>query len=181
MPHTARVLSRSLTALFGCLTFSVLCGIGCVRSDAAGPQLPAGLIVLPDATNIQITENNDGAVDYELSELYPAIATIRELTRRLKEDGWRALDYDVLNKSVPTSMGEWSDFIDRRNRTEGPVREYRWTQQWQNSNRMTAWYQLSYRIPSTEDHPQAPPKGPLRVSGTLLSAETVRRLQSIGK
>lgn len=172
-----RVMRRLSATSFQHLVLSALCVAGCPGTATASPDLPAGLIVLPNARNVQITKDNDGGVVYELPDAYPATAAIAELKRRLKEDGWHAVA-DVLNRSVPTSIGEWADFVDLSKRNEGPLQVYQWSQQWQNSNGMTTWYQLSYRGPANKDGSTAPPNLPLRVHATLLSAETLKRLQN---
>jgi len=140
--------------------------------------LRGGLIVLSGASNIRITDRNS-AVSYELQVAYPAQEVIESLGRQLTQHGWKALETDIANPSLPAAASAgWGSYVDGTKRPKTNV--YQWIGQWQDSRGTVAWYTLEYES-VIRNEPVRRPEGPLRVIAKVLSAEEVRLLRSMSK
>jgi len=140
--------------------------------------LPDGLIVLPGASKIRITDR-DSAVSYELQVPHPAQEVIDSLGRQLTQQGWKALETDMLNPSLPTGASAgWGSYVDGTKRPDTNV--YQWIGQWQDSQGKVAWYTLRYES-AIGNAPATTPEGPLHVIAKVLSPEEVKLLRSMSK
>jgi len=93
--------------------------------------------VLPRASKTRLTDRNS-AVSYDLQVSYPAQEVIGSLAGQLREKGWKALETDILNPSLPASASaEWGSYVDGTKHPETNV--YQWTGQWQDSQGKVAW------------------------------------------
>jgi hypothetical protein len=112
-------------------------------SQPPDPQsLTDGLIVLPGASKTRITDRNS-AVSYDLQVQYPAQEVIDSVARQLTQKGWKALETDMVNPSLPASASAgWGSYVDGTKHPETNV--YQWIGQWQDSQGTVAWYTLSY-------------------------------------
>jgi hypothetical protein len=131
--------------------------------------------VLPGASEVQDTDENEGTVLYQLNEAFPAQAAITAIRSRLEGRGWRPLQEDFLNPGLATSLGRgWASHEDRTR--PRAVQVYEWVGQWADDAKRIVWYVLSYDA-VTSPHGEIRAQGRLRVRATLLSAETARALR----
>jgi hypothetical protein len=168
--------SRDRVALVVVVSF--LSGLACKYPAAGSRQIrPDALIVLPGATDVRDTNENDGTVLYELNQDYPALPVTQTITARLESSGWRPLREEFLNPGLSTSLVRgWVSVEDRT--TGRPTQVYQWVGQWEDASRRIVWYVFAYdAVPGPGGEIRA--LGPLKVRATVLSAATVRRLQEI--
>jgi hypothetical protein len=140
--------------------------------------LPDGVIVLPGAAKVRVTDNNQ-SVSYQLEEAYPADSIIAELGRRLNAEGWHPVKSDVANPSVSTMVGQgWGSYEDGTRRPA--VNVWEWSQQWENSQQRVVWYVLRYET-VLRGEPVRSPEGPLHVMAAALSPAAVKHLRGGSK
>jgi hypothetical protein len=157
---------------------TVLClVIGACKERADGGQRarPDALIVVPGATNLQDTDENEGTVAYEVKEEYPAQPIIETIRRRLESKGWRPLQESFLNPGLPNSFTSgWASHADSTG--ERPIRVYEWVGQWEDDSKRIAWYVLNYDA-VTAAGGEIRAQGRLKVRATLVSAESAKALR----
>ncbi len=123
------------------LCFAQLFFLSC-RSPEQIPTTPRGLIILDGARNIKQHSDYAGVVEYDVLAPFPATATIETLTSRLKRQGWTPINeervYSGPGRPAPHELG-WRTLID------GNTRVLTWTKAWQNDERATVEYNLTYR------------------------------------
>jgi len=140
--------------------------------------LPDGLIVVPGASKTRITDRNS-AVSYDLQVPYPAQDVIDSLARQLTQKGWKAVETDMVNPSLPTSASAgWGLYVDGTKHPETNV--HQWIGQWQDSQGKVAWYTLRYES-VIRNEPVRRPEGSLHIIAKVLSPEEVKLLRSMGK
>ena len=152
--------------------------LACASQPTDPLSLPDGLIVLPGASKTRLTDRNS-AVSYDLQVPYPAQEVIGSLAGQLREKGWKALETDILNPSLPASASaECGSYVDGTKHPETNV--YQWIGQWQDSQGKVAWYTLRYES-VIRNEPVRKPEGPLHVIAKVLSPEDVKLLRSMIK
>jgi hypothetical protein len=168
---TLRSISVALAACCVCAGLSA-----CTRRPPAdGDSIREGIVVLPDATDVRKTRQNN-AVVYLLTAPFPATPVIEALNTRLTNAGWKPLRNDVLNPSSENSFDKgWSQFQDALRSPDRSTEKFQWQGQWQDSSGDVVIYELEYDGTLAEGHVSA--RGPLRVSATRLSPDRVKALQ----
>lgn len=172
MCTTRLVILRALVPLWVALSIAES---ACTNREK---PLPPGLILVTGAENVRVTDENDGSVMYDSKEAYPATSAISMIHHKLTEAGWRPLEKDVLNPSMPTSLSTgWGQFqdlpVDGRR-----VEKYQWLEQWESPNGTgtVAWYVLTYDA-EVDSLGVVRAKGPLRVTATLLSKNAIKAMR----
>ncbi len=134
--------------------------------------------MLPAASNIRITDRNT-AVSYELQVPHPAMEVIDSLARQLTQRGWKALETDMANPSLPAAASAgWGSYVDGTKPRHTYV--YEWIGQWQDSQGKVAWYTLRYES-EIRNEPVRRPEGSLHVIAKVLSPEEVKLLRNMSK
>jgi len=90
----------------------LLAGIAC-KSGTAGNQhaRPDALIVLPGATDVHETDENQGTVVYQLNEKFPALPVIQTISNKLEGGSWRPLENSFLNPgSSSSTVRRWESY-----------------------------------------------------------------------
>ena len=150
----------------------------CASQSTDPHSLPDGLIVLAGASKTRITDRNS-AVSYELQVPYPAQDVIDSFARQLTQKGWKALETDMVNPSLPTSASAgWGSYLDGTKHPETNV--YQWIGQWQDSQGKVAWYTLRYES-VIRNEPVRRPEDSLHLIAKVLSPEEVKLLRSMSK
>jgi hypothetical protein len=158
------------TKVVSAICFGLLPTACASGQDSATQQVaPSALIVMPGATDVKRTSENDGVVAYVLATSYPANDVIGEISKRLMESGWTPLQRDFLNPELPLSFSTgWRSYEDG---TAGGRHVFEWMGQWQDRTGRIVWYVLNYDANVAATAITA--SGPLHVRATLLSPEAV--------
>src|SRR5512146_2007403 len=96
----------------------VMIVVACSAQGSPLTQRPDSLLVAPFATDIRYlaANGNDQVTDqlsYSVEESYPATDTLAFIRDGLKRMGWKPLEYDFWNPSIPSSHSRgWTNFVD---------------------------------------------------------------------
>lgn len=137
---------------------------GCTSASVQGPMAP-GLIVLPDAQQVQRPRELDGCIEYVVNDPYPGSIAIDGLAERLRESGWTETAEWVVPGDTAGGTRMWSTYLDGRDEVRA------WAGTWKNGSGDLVTYFLTYRTPPGTQAVR------LRVKGLRVAAETVRRLR----
>jgi hypothetical protein len=156
-------------------TFALASGLslaGAVETGACGTahrnaQANPAMIVLLNATDVHWFDIYDGQVHYKVPDGYPANRSVTDIQTRLERLGWHPRERDFLNPGGSSATkATWGET--QVNGKQGLV----WSQQWENSAGDVVWYGLRYSNASKDN-----PNGPLDVSVSYLTNDTIRSLQ----
>lgn len=129
------------------------------------------LLMAPLEGATEIQRGSDDVV-YRLEAAFPARQALETLSKRLSDNGWRALETDILNPGIPTSnKGGWTNFVDGRTTPERRV--YQWFGEWANRRGDVVMLVLVYRADSAELGAQPPPSK--QISEKRLRSETLKQ------
>ena len=165
-PATRRVwvlepLTRDYTETVnagGLVRVIILCITQLALACSAAPQVAniskPGLFIIDRAYNVKQQSERDGVVEYDVKSEFPATETIRDLTERLKVQGWVPVQPD--SQYTYTGPGHpaahelgWRTYFD------GATRVLTWTRAWRNSAGDNVEYNLTYR--TSDRDPLHPP------------------------
>ena len=125
---------------------AILSLFGCDNSQQKKPHnYPESLIILSNATNIKYYEI-EGSLQlaYKLKAAYPATTVIEQISYKLKQDNWKALEKDFLNPGISSSqVTGWSSFEDATKIPSETV--HLWIADWQNKSGDILRYGFQYR------------------------------------
>jgi hypothetical protein len=133
----------------------VISGVGGLLQARPQPQRPDSLLVAPFATHISYLAANgkDRLADqlsYQVEESYPATDTLAFICDSLQQKGWKPLEYDFWNPTIPSSHSRgWTNFVDASHEPEQRV--YQWMAQWKNEKHEIVNYVLRYRVPAAKN------------------------------
>jgi len=171
LPTFNRIVLSSCAGLW---IFAAPLLAGCGKTSIQEPTLKDGLVVVAGAEKVRVTLDNAGAIEYEVNEPYPAPGSLADLTNQLKSKGWSPLRYDAFNPGMENSFSRgWSEFGDL-SKDGKPQQVIHWIGQWKGPQEMIAFYELRYQGRPTPNG-EAEAQGRLKVMGTLLTDEMVRR------
>lgn len=143
---------------------------------------PDVLIRLQGAENVKSysIEGMD-VLEYQLDERYPAESRIAEVTKHLKEKGWKPLEYSWLSPAYKSSHSEgWTIFKDPPNYPTWIV--YEWQGDWQDTQENIVTYTFRYQEPveklSHKMFVLKPGNTALHVTALYLPAEEAKQRQS---
>lgn len=160
-----------------------LCAASCTAPQAERPQsnTTESLVVLPGAKTVNYSSENEGAVTYELDELYPGDRALNEIKSRLERAGWHPLADDFLNPGLPLSFSRgWIAYADATAGPRDTKQLLTWVGQWEDASGRIAWYTFTYDA-VTDRSGRIEGRGPLRVRATVVSRESVRQLRQATK
>lgn len=109
---------------------------------------------------------------------YPADDFLASARARLASRGWKELQTDWLNPTIPSSHARgWTSFLDTRTRPSMGV--HQWSADWQNRPGDVVLYSLRYQSPvSDARHEVPPPAGDdLEVTEMLIPATMARAMR----
>jgi hypothetical protein len=116
------------------------------ESQAPSAIKPGALpFVLPGrAINPRVVQLGEGAVQYELTDRYPAEAALMEIQQALTAGGWTPLSHDLWNPGLPSSNSVgWRNFVDG---TGSPkLRVYQWLGYWRNNSGDVVMHGIRYK------------------------------------
>jgi hypothetical protein len=124
--------------------------------------------------DVERTDAYQGMVEYRIDDAYPARRTVRALRESMRQRGWREMDIDIFGGTLDT--GAEPDWVYSEDALKEPHQKYEWHSQWTDAQGRVAWYVLTYEVIKSTESLTA--QGPVRILGTLLSAETVARLKA---
>jgi hypothetical protein len=144
--HNSHLSSRPILA--GLLGVLMSATVGWAQRVNDTVPCPAALIVLPDASDttcryiFQKTQ-----LVYTVAAEYPADDALKAIYAKLGQDGWKPLNWDWLNPSIPSShVRGWNQFEDGTTTPRTTVRA--WQTQWINQQKDVVDYILEYRYPT---------------------------------
>ncbi len=148
---------------------------GCSFGTGASSEQSGDLVVLPDATDVRRSAENDGTVRYTVMDRYPATRTIDDLRQRVQARGWRPLRANLLSPEQQNSFDRgWFEYEDATGR-DGLKYVSEWVGQWEDTSGRVLWYVLRFeRVRRNEATDR------LMVRGTLLSAADVVKTRKGG-
>ncbi|HEX9222233.1 MAG TPA: cytochrome c [Candidatus Acidoferrales bacterium] len=127
---------------------------------------PKSLIVLPSGADVKYASvGGRTQLVYRVYVDYPAERALKTISEKLRREGWKALERDFWNPSIPSShMRGWVQFEDRTTNPTTTVNE--WMAQWENRQRDIVSYTLEYRWPADSN----PDLNSLRVVAIFIPA-----------
>jgi hypothetical protein len=166
---TAHDVRNWTTAFLHTLAVAALASCG-----TNNPDIPDALVVVEGARRVQYeSQEGQSAVSYELTQAYPATATLTEIKGTLALLGWSALGEDIFNPGTASShVDGWSSFADATVRPEVHVDQ--WLAQWEDDAGNIAFYTVRYRAPNSNP---AARSDVLEVSAAIIPVEAVRAFQ----
>jgi hypothetical protein len=140
---------RSLAGITAALIMSLALEMGCWCQDKLDTQdHPKCLIVLPSAFEVKYTSfEGTTQLVYRSYVDYPAKAEIKTISKELRREGWKPLESDYWNPTIPSShQTGWAQFEDHTKKPKTTVNQ--WMAQWQNAGRDVVSHTLQYRYPT---------------------------------
>jgi hypothetical protein len=132
--------------------------------------VPEGLVLLPDAKDIQRADNYDGLLKYRLNEPFPADTAIKTLDKNLAESGWIPVSKDLFNPGGQTSLRTWSI-------VESDKTVHTWTGYWQDKGENLLQINLRYLVRRHEGELLATPPAELQIIAFSQAAVAVLKKQ----
>lgn len=128
---------RRLQFLF--LIAALLC-LGCEQRH------PPGFVILKGAEGLKTfyVRGIDKSI-YRVHSEFPADNIIREISDRMKKDGWEPLDNLYLYPDTPSGKIQGWTYYEQAKKTGFMV--YEWTTDWKDKDNNIASYALQYRDP----------------------------------
>ena len=136
---------RSTTSVIAVLCASFACESIVASQGSITVKPGAPPFVLPSrAANARIVQQGEGAVEYDLKDMYPAGGALANIQHTLSAVGWTPLDQDLWNPGLPSSnkVG-WRDFVDGT--TTPRLRVYQWLGYWRNKAGDVVIYGIRYK------------------------------------
>ena len=149
---------------------------GCERTAPAAPVSNA-LYVPPEAREVDRVSQPGGAsvVRYTIETPYPAKEFVNRLSAHFEKTGWKPLEHDWLNPTIPSSHRRgWTYFVDARKKEQEGI--HQWMAQWTNEKGDIAAYGLQYASPIESEERARPSTARMEVSGSLIPAATARQV-----
>lgn len=108
---------------------------------------PDSLVVVAGARDVHYSWFPFGKqVRYEMTEPYPAVTVLKEISDQLTKHGYKPLRNSYLNPGQPSShVRGWTFFVDGTHTPEEDVEQ--WLAQWENPRGNVVGYVLQYRSP----------------------------------
>lgn len=108
---------------------------------------PESLVVLPSATEVRYTSvGGTTQLVYKVYIDHPAKTALKTISETLRREGWKPLERDFWNPSIPSShLRGWMQFEDDTTNPKTTVNQ--WMAQWENQRRDIVSYTLEYRYP----------------------------------
>jgi hypothetical protein len=160
---SAGITASIAVALVLSLAFETACR--CQNTLSTQDQ-PKCLIVLPSSFNVKYSSVEGTAqLVYKIYLDYPAESAIKTISEKLHREGWKSLEPDFWNPSIPSSHRRgWQQFEDQTTKPTTTVNQ--WMAQWQNPQHDIVSYTLEYRYPAHEN----PELNSLRVFAIFIPA-----------
>ena len=146
--------------------------VGCSSGPAAN-QLDQTVTLLEGALNVRYGTEYDGTVTYQLSEQFPATATIAQLDRRLDQAGWVQTDEDVFNPGRSRPGRAWA-LLDTPEGTH-----FSWTARWREAGGNILLFNFQYRVESIGG--RITPQTPLNVTVIRFSTATADAIRQANR
>lgn len=170
--------TSSVAAIVAAFVFMVTCSRARgTLAQGAEQTLPDALVVLPGAYAVRTSTVDAGGVTYQLEERYPANGAIEAIRNQLTRAGWHRRDQNLFSPDA-TSLESW--VAPAANGSKGGRKDqrlYQWDGQWEDASGRVVAYTLKYEAELTPAG-ESRPKGPLTVTGMLMSAEKVKAFRT---
>jgi hypothetical protein len=115
------------------------------------------------------------AVQYRLATPYPAQPFLDDLSARLTSRGWKPMERDFLNPTIPTSnVRGWTAFVDGR--AKPPMGIHQWLGGWTDQKGAVVSYALTYRSAANGIDAAPPADTGLTVNAFLVPPERAREM-----
>lgn len=117
------------------------------QNNVATQDQPKCLVVLPSAFDVKFN-SVEGTTQLVYRDYvdYPAEAAIKTISKTLRREGWKPLESDYWNPTIPSSHRRgWQQFQDDTTSPATTVNQ--WMAQWQNPQRDIVSYTFEYRHP----------------------------------
>lgn len=159
--------------MIGATTAALSFVAGCTTlRQSAGTE--AVLAPLPGAVAVERAgRGEDAVVEYQLAEPFPAHNTVARLRAALEQAGWQEMSLSITGDSL--EMGESPQWTYSEDAVREPNTKYEWHAQWRDAGGRVVWYVLTYEAQRSASGYEA--IGSVHVTGTLLAADSVRRLR----
>jgi hypothetical protein len=172
-PLTRHPSGRGNRLVASVLMATLALPVGCARGrDTSVALVPPELAVPRGAVNVASRgDRGMAAVEYEIKAPYPADAFLAQVADRLSDRGWRVMERDLLNPTIPTSnVRGWTAFIDSRVSPQMVV--HQWLGDWRNQQGDVVSYALRYSSVAVDPFGRQPtPSNPdLHVTAFLIPA-----------
>jgi hypothetical protein len=168
-----RLSASSTGSILATLILSLALETACYSQNPVGTRNQSEcLIVLPSAFDVKY-KSVDGTTQlvYKIYFDYPAKSAIKAIAEKLQKAGWKPLQSDFWNPSIPSSHGRgWQQFEDQTTRPTTMVNQ--WMAQWRNPKNDIVSYALEYRYPADAN----PDLNSLRVFAILIPASIAERM-----
>lgn len=155
---------------------------GCDRTVPAAPVSNAHYVP-PEARDVQRESQPGGAsvVRYTIEAPYPAKEFVNRLSAHFEKSGWKPLEHDWLNPTIPSSHRRgWTYFVDATKKPQEGI--HQWMAQWTNEKGDIAAYGLQYASPIETEERARPSAARMEVSGSLIPAATAKQvLRQVGR
>jgi hypothetical protein len=153
----------------------------CARShDVPATALPPELAVPAGATNVVARRDGEmAAVEYEIAAPYPAEEFLTLIDGQLRAVGWKAMERDLLNPSIPTSnVRGWTSFVDPRKSPHLAI--HQWSGDWRNQKGDVVSYSLRYTTPAGDSltAPPVPDNSRLHVTAFRIPASQAEQMKA---
>ena len=183
-PLTRGPLGRGCRWLACVVLLAGCCSIGCSRSDDIPvSQLPPELVVPQGASDVVARGNGKTTVvSYRASVSYPAEGFLAEVGSRLEQRGWKAMEVDLMNPTIPSSnVRGWTSFIDGQ--VSPPAGAHLWLGGWKNQEGDVVQYSLRYSsaLGNPGQQPLPPQTPDLRVNAFLIPAQQTKAMVAEAK
>ncbi len=158
------------------LAVIALCSTSCQKS------LPDGLVVLPGASTPKSYSLKDMVrVEYQVQEKYPATKAIGEVSKQMKQKGWKPLTHFFVYPQSETS--EITGWIYYRDPPKAPAwMVYAWSGDWEDANHNIVSYTFRYSDAIGKYNQSVfvlkPDNTNLIITGIYMSAEAAQKLRA---
>ena len=121
-------------------------------------------------------------MSYRASVRYPAEGFLADVGARLEQRGWKAMDFDLMNPTIPSSnVRGWTKFIDGQ--VSPPADVHLWLSAWRNQNGDVVQYSLRYMSAADRQgqEPLPPQNSDLYVNAFLIPASQAKTMAAEAK
>jgi hypothetical protein len=168
-----RFSARITGSILAAFVLGLALATACWCQNAVGTRnQPKCLIVLPSAFDVKY-KSVEGATQlvYKAYLDYPAESAIKTISEKLQREGWKPLESDFWNPSIPSSLQKgWQQFEDQTTKPVATVNQ--WMAQWRNTKNDIVSYTLEYRYPADAN----PDLNSLRVFAILIPASIAEKM-----
>jgi hypothetical protein len=150
------------------VTAILISGVDCRSLAPKGAAYARQFVIVPGATDITFTNDNDGGVWYWVADSYPGIRTLDTISDDLRSRGWTPVREDPLNPGQISSHERgWARF----SLETGQV-VHQWLGGWRDPGGNIMVYSLEYRAARGGSPPPV-----VEVRAAFLLSETVAALR----